>query len=168
MNAGTCAGVVGAVAWLLAPGSPAYGQEPATTVPATRAEAIAEARDDKLAELWPERQSPLVNKVNALVDAAYQIVRHVCLGSTVGYLRASTARGHGDFPPIDEAFTPEEIPGFGESTDYTRIGAFGYFERRASSSSAITRTRFTTSDIQSRIGKWAKNPTSRCRSLKTD
>jgi len=48
--------------------SPAIAQESGTEVPATRAEAIAEARADKVAELWPERQSPLVNRVNALLE----------------------------------------------------------------------------------------------------
>jgi hypothetical protein len=249
MNAGRQASSVAAVVLLLAIGSAARAQEPATSVPATRAETIAEARDDKLAELWPERQSPLVNKVNALVergfkegldsgrgvngpqivlggmrpgqgftaglgyrrsdlwqerlgyratgrgtfqraysfdfnldfqglrtertsmrwytkfesspdidfygpgnsspkedhtsyayddltsdfDAAYQAARHVRLGFTGGYLHARTGRGHDDFPPIDESFTPDEIPGFGESTDYTRIGAFVDFDFRDSS-----------------------------------
>ena len=41
-------------------------------MPTTRAEAIAEARDEKVAELWPERQSPLVNKVNALVERGFK------------------------------------------------------------------------------------------------
>ena len=41
-----------------------------------------------------------------------------------GYLHADTGRGHDDFPPIDEVFTPDEIPGFEQDTKFTRIGAF--------------------------------------------
>jgi outer membrane protein assembly factor BamA len=235
-----------AVVWLLVLLSPAFAQEP--SVPTTRAEAIAEARADKVAELWPERQSPLVNRVNGLVergfkegldsgrgvngpqivlggmrsgqgftaglgyrrsdiwqerlgyratargtfqgaylfdfdldfqgirtdrsslrwytkfesspdidyyglgntslqenhtsfgyddltsdfDAAYLPARHIRLGFTGGYLHARTGRGHDDFPPIDESFTPDEIPGFEQDTHYTRIGAFADFDFRDS------------------------------------
>ena len=41
---------------------PSYGQ------PTTRAEEIDEARRDKVAHLWPERQSPLVDFINKLMD----------------------------------------------------------------------------------------------------
>jgi len=248
MVAGRHVGGAALVVGLFLPGLPTYAQEPATNVPTTRAEAIAEARDEKVAELWPERQSPLVNKVNALVergfkegldsgrgangpqivlggmrpgqgftagvgyrrsdlwrerlgyratargtlqgaylldfdldfqglrtertsmrwytkfesspdidfygqgksspkenhtsyayddltsdfDAAFRAARHVRLGFTGGYLHAHTARGHDDFPPIDESFAPKDIPGFGESTDYTRMGAFVDFDFRDS------------------------------------
>jgi hypothetical protein len=232
---------------LLVGGSQASAQEP-PVVPTTRAEAIAEERNDKVAELWPERQSPLVNRVNGLVergfkegldsgrgvngpqivlggmrpgqgftaglgyrqsdlwrerlgyratargtfqgaylfdfdldfqglrtertsvrwytkfesspdidyygpgnsslkeartsfgyddltsdvDAAYLVARHVRVGFTAGYLHAFTERGHDDFPPIDETFPPDQIPGFGESTNYTRVGAFVHFDFRDS------------------------------------
>jgi hypothetical protein len=226
---------------LLAPAMPSFAQQPATDVPRTREEAIAAERADKLAELWPERQSPMVGRVNRLVerglkegldsgkgasgpqivlggmrpgqgfsaglgyrrsdlwnerlgyratargtlqggylfdfnldfqglrgeraairwytkyesspdidfyglgnaspkenrtsfeyndlttdvDAAYQALRHVELGFTAGYLGARTDRGHDDdFTPIDEAFSPEEIPGIAQDTHFTRIGAF--------------------------------------------
>ena len=215
-------------------------QQQPTEVPSTREEAIASERADKVAELWPERQSPMVDTVNRLVergfneglesgkgangpqivlggmrpgqgftagvgsrrsdlwaerlgyrgtargtfqgaylfdfnldfqglrsergavrwytkyesspdidfyglgntspevnhttfgyddfttdvDASYQALRHVRLGFTGGYLHADTGRGHDDFPPIDEVFTPDEIPGFEEDTKFTRIGAF--------------------------------------------
>jgi hypothetical protein len=36
--------------------------------PKTRAETIEDARRDKMARLWPERESPLVNQVNQLVE----------------------------------------------------------------------------------------------------
>ena len=240
--------VVCAVTWMLLFASPAIAQESGTEVPATRAEAIAEARADKVAELWPERQSPLVNRVNALLerglkegldsgrgvngpqivlggmrsgqgftaglgyrrsdlwrerlgyratargtfqgaylfdfdldfqglrtertslrsytkyessphidyygqgndsrqdrhtnygyddfssdfDAAYAVARHVRLGFTGGYLHAHAARGTSDRPPIDEVFTPDQIPGFERSTQYTRIGAFMDFDVRDS------------------------------------
>jgi hypothetical protein len=247
MNAGRYGLVVCAVALLLVGGSEVSAQEP-PGAPTTREEAIAEARADKVAELWPERQSPLVNRVNALVergfkegldsgrgangpqivlggmrpgqgftagvgyrqsdlwrerlayratargtfqgaylfdfdldfqglrtertfvrwytkfesspdidyygpgndspqeahtsfgyddltsdvDASYLVARRVRLGFTAGYLHAFTARGHDDFPPIDQSFPPDQIPGFGESTDYTRIGAFVYYDHRDS------------------------------------
>jgi hypothetical protein len=40
----------------------------AQTAPETRADVIRQARQEKEAELWPERQSPFVNQVNALVE----------------------------------------------------------------------------------------------------
>jgi hypothetical protein len=72
MVAGRHVGGAALVVGLFLPGLPTYAQEPATNVPTTRAEAIAEARDEKVAELWPERQSPLVNKVNALVERGFK------------------------------------------------------------------------------------------------
>ena len=247
MNAGRYEAVAGGVLWLLLASSYGYAQEP-PTVPSTRTDAIAEARADKVAELWPERQSPLVNKVNALVergvkegldsgrgvngpqivlggmrsgqgftaglgyrrsdlwqerlgyrgtargtfqgaylfdfdldfqglrtertslhwytkfesspdidyygpgnsspkeahtsyayddltsdfDAAFEVARHIRLGFTSGYLSTRTARGGDDFPPIDEAFPADQIPGFGETNHYTRIGAFAHFDFRDS------------------------------------
>ena len=40
----------------------------AQTEPQTRADVIRQERQEKEAELWPERQSPFVNRVNALVE----------------------------------------------------------------------------------------------------
>ena len=40
----------------------------AQTEPETRADVIRQERQEKEAELWPERQSPFVNRVNALVE----------------------------------------------------------------------------------------------------
>jgi outer membrane protein assembly factor BamA len=233
--------------WLLSATS-AFAQQPATDTPTTREQAIAGERADKVAELWPERQSPLVNRVNGLVekgfkegldsgrgvngpqivlggmragqgftagvgyrrsdlwrerlgfrstgrgtfqgaymfdfnldfqglrtertslrwytkfesspdidfyglgntspqenhttfgyddlttdfDAAYEPFRHIRLGFTGGYLHAHTSQGHDDFPPIDETFPPEEIPGFAQDTHFTRIGAFADFDFRDS------------------------------------
>ena len=48
--------------------SSASAQELETSTPTTRAEAIAEERAEKIASLWPERQSPMVARVNGLVD----------------------------------------------------------------------------------------------------
>ena len=39
-------------------------QEPGTTPPQTRAEAIGAERAEKIAELWPERQNAMVDLVN--------------------------------------------------------------------------------------------------------
>ena len=232
----TCA----ATLLLLATVTSVSAQQSAATTPTTREEAIAAERADKVAELWPERQSPMVDTVNRLVergfneglesgkgangpqivlggmrpgqgftagagyrrsdlwaerlgyratargtfqgaylfdfnldfqglrsertavrwytkyesspdidfyglgndtpqenhttfayddlttdvDASYQALRNVRLGFTAGYLHANSGHGHDDFPPIDEVFTPDEIPGFNEDTQFTRIGAF--------------------------------------------
>ena len=48
--------------------APVLAQEPATSPPQTRAEAIADERNAKVAELWPQRQSPMVDRMNALVE----------------------------------------------------------------------------------------------------
>ncbi len=50
----------------------AFAQEPGTEAPRTRAEAIEDERADKVAELWPERQSPMVNRVNGLVERGFK------------------------------------------------------------------------------------------------
>ena len=44
--------------------TPAAGQ----TEPQTRADVIRQERQEQEAELWPERQSPLVNQVNGRVE----------------------------------------------------------------------------------------------------
>jgi hypothetical protein len=235
------------VALFLSPAN-SFAQQGATPAPATREEAIAVERADKVAELWPERQSAMVDTVNRLaerglkegfdsgqgangpqivfggmrpgqgftagagyrrsdlwgerlgyratargtfqgaylfdldlnfhglqteraavswrtkfehspnidfcglgnttpnsnctsfgyddlatdVNASYQALRHLFLGFTAGYLHAHTAYGTDDFPPIDEVFSPEEIPGLGQDTQFTRIGAFSYFDLRDS------------------------------------
>ena len=66
------------------------------------------------------------------VDAAYQALRHLEVGFTTGYLHADSSRGHDDFTPIDELFPPDQIPGFNEDTQFTRIGAFVDFDYRDS------------------------------------
>jgi hypothetical protein len=66
------------------------------------------------------------------VDAAYKAFRHLDVGFTTGYLRANSGRGHDDFTPIDELFPPEQLPGFDEDTQFTRIGAFVDFDYRDS------------------------------------
>jgi Omp85 superfamily domain len=228
--------------------TPVFAQESASEAPGTRADAIAAARADKVAELWPERQSPMVNIVNGLVergfdegldsgrgvngpqvvlggmrpgqgftaglgyrrsdlwrerlgfrttargtfqgaylfdadldfhglktertslrwrskyesspnidfyglgnaspkenhtsfayqdltsdfDASYQAFRRVRLGFTGGYLDAHTEQGHGDYPPIDTTFPPEALPGFGQDTQFTRVGLFVDYDYRDS------------------------------------
>jgi len=47
-------------------------QEPTSDQPQTRAAAIADQRAAKVAELWPERQSPMVEKVNALAERGFR------------------------------------------------------------------------------------------------
>ena len=44
---------------------------PALTQPKTRTEEIEQIRRDKMARLWPERQSPLVDEVNKLVERGF-------------------------------------------------------------------------------------------------
>ncbi|HEY6615274.1 MAG TPA: BamA/TamA family outer membrane protein [Vicinamibacterales bacterium] len=66
------------------------------------------------------------------VDASYQALRHLEVGFTTGYLHADSSRGHDDFTPIDELFPPDQIPGFNEDTQFTRIGAFVDFDYRDS------------------------------------
>jgi len=233
---------------LLVLAAPVSAQQTGTNPPNTREEAIAAERADKLAELWPERQSPMVDTVNRLVergfkegldsgkgangpqivvggmrpgqgftagvgyrrsdlwserlgyrataratlqkaymfdfnldfqglktdrtavrwytkyesspdidfygignatpkenhtsfayddlttdvDAGYQAFRHLGVGFTLGYLQADSGRGHDDFTPIDELFPPEELPGFDEDTQFTRVGAFVDFDYRDS------------------------------------
>ena len=50
----------------------AGAQEPAADAPQTRAEVIADQRAAKVAELWPERQSGMVDKVNALAERGFR------------------------------------------------------------------------------------------------
>jgi len=53
---------------LLITGSTASAQELETSTPTTRAEAIAEEFAEKVASLWPERQSAMVPRVNGVVE----------------------------------------------------------------------------------------------------
>jgi len=229
--------------------APAFGQEPASEAPTTRAEAIAAKRADKVAELWPERQEAMVDLVDGLVErglkegldsgkgvnglqvilggmragqgasfgagyrrsdlfrehlgyrgtargtiqggymldfdldfeglhtertdvrwytkfehsphidyygagndtsndnrssfryddfssdfnASYTPVRHLRLGATGGYFHAHTGpSGEDDVSPINEAFPPATLFGFGQDTGYPRVGLFGYFDSRDS------------------------------------
>lgn len=66
------------------------------------------------------------------VDAGYEVLRHLGVGFTAGYVHADTGRGHDDFAPIDELFPPDALPGFDEDTQFTRIGAFVDFDYRDS------------------------------------
>ena len=66
-------------------------------------------------------------------DAAWGATRYLRLGVTGGYYQAHTrASGESGVPPIDEAFTPAELPGFGQDTQYTRVGTFAYLDSRDS------------------------------------
>src|SRR5262245_31394007 len=57
---------------LLVLAAPVSAQQDGTNPPTTREEAIAAERADKLAELWPERQSPMVDTVNRLVERGFK------------------------------------------------------------------------------------------------
>jgi outer membrane protein assembly factor BamA len=66
-------------------------------------------------------------------DGAWGPSRYVRLGLTGGYYQAHTATsGEEGIPPINENFTPEQLPGFGNDTEYTRLGTFAYFDSRDS------------------------------------
>ena len=66
------------------------------------------------------------------VDASYRALRHLDVGFTAGYLHADSGPGHDDFTPIDELFPPDQIPGYNQDTQFTRIGAFVDFDYRDS------------------------------------
>ena len=66
-------------------------------------------------------------------SAAFAPVRSLRLGLTGGYIHAQTAEsGESGVPPIEEAFPPAELQGFGEDTHFTRAGGFAYFDSRDS------------------------------------
>jgi hypothetical protein len=66
-------------------------------------------------------------------NASFELVRRFHVGGTGGYFQAHTApSGEDDVIPIDEAFPPASLPGFGEDTKYTRIGVFAYYDSRDS------------------------------------
>jgi outer membrane protein assembly factor BamA len=57
---------------LLTAAAPSLAQQPSPdSAPSTREEAIAAERAGKLAELWPERTSPMVDTVNRLVERGF-------------------------------------------------------------------------------------------------
>jgi hypothetical protein len=59
------------VSLILTTAVPCFAQQSTDAAPATREEAIAGERADKLAELWPERTSPMVDTVNRLVERGF-------------------------------------------------------------------------------------------------
>jgi hypothetical protein len=59
------------VSLVLAAAAPSLAQQPETAAATTREEAIAAERAEKLAELWPERTSPMVDTVNRLVERGF-------------------------------------------------------------------------------------------------
>ena len=66
-------------------------------------------------------------------NASFALTRRVRVGGTGGYFHAHTAEsGEDDVIPIDEAFPPASLPGFGADTKYTRIGVFAYYDSRDS------------------------------------
>lgn len=79
------------------------------------------------------RGSFLFDDFSSDFNASYQPARFFRIGATGGYFHAYTApSGEGGLAPIQETFTPEQLPGFGEGTDYTRVGVFAYIDSRDS------------------------------------
>jgi outer membrane protein assembly factor BamA len=80
-----------------------------------------------------DRSSFTFDDFSSDFNAAYEPARALRFGATGGYYHAHTATsGEDGVPPIDEAFPPETLPGFGEDTHYMRIGFFGYYDSRDS------------------------------------
>ena len=68
-------------------------------------------------------------------NASFELARRFHVGGTGGFFHAHTApSGEDDVVPINEAFPPDSLPGFGEDTKYTRIGVFAYYDSRDSRS----------------------------------
>ena len=57
---------------LVAVAVPSLAQQQPATGPTTREETIAAERNDKVAELWPERTSPIVDRANRLVERGFR------------------------------------------------------------------------------------------------
>jgi outer membrane protein assembly factor BamA len=67
------------------------------------------------------------------LNASFALTPRVHLGATGGYFDTHTApSGEDGVPPIDEAFSPDTLPGLGKDTNYTRIGFFAYYDSRDS------------------------------------
>jgi outer membrane protein assembly factor BamA len=79
------------------------------------------------------RTSYLFDDLSSDIDAGFKPGRRVRLGFTGGYYRAHTTdSGEEGLPPLSTAYPPPLAPGFNEDTQYTRIGAFAYFDTRDS------------------------------------
>ena len=79
------------------------------------------------------RASYLFNDFSSDFDAAIAPARSFRIGFTGGYYGAHTATsGEAGLPPIDELYPPEQLGGFDDDTQYTRIGAFAYLDSRDS------------------------------------
>jgi len=95
------------------------------------------------------RASYLFNDLSSDFSAAIAPVRVFRVGATGGYYRAHTAAsGDTDFPPIDEAFPPDRLMGFGKDTQYMRVGGFA-ISTRATRRRARARGRSWASGIAS-------------------
>jgi outer membrane protein assembly factor BamA len=67
------------------------------------------------------------------LNASFALTPRIRFGATGGYYRTHTAvSGEDGVPPIDQAYPPEDLPGLGEDTKYTRIGLFAYYDSRDS------------------------------------
>jgi outer membrane protein assembly factor BamA len=80
-----------------------------------------------------DRTSYRYDDLSSDFSGSFEPVRYLHFGAIAGYFQAHTAAsGEEGVPPIDEAFPPSAIPGFGVDTQYTRLGAFAYFDSRDS------------------------------------
>jgi outer membrane protein assembly factor BamA len=85
------------------------------------------------------RSSYLFDDTSSDLDAAWGPSRYVRLGLTGGYYQAHTrTSGESGVPPIDEAFTPAELPGFATDTQYMRLGVFAYADSRDSQTGPVS------------------------------
>src|SRR5262249_26893139 len=79
------------------------------------------------------RASYRFDDLSSDINAEFSLARMFHLGVTGGYYQAHTATsGESGLPPINDAFPPEQLTGFGEDTQYTRVGAFAYVDSRDS------------------------------------
>jgi outer membrane protein assembly factor BamA len=80
-----------------------------------------------------KRSSYVYDDFSSDFDGSLEPVHFLHLGVTGGYFHPHTAQsGEEGVPPIDEAFPAAQLRGFGEDTQYTRIGGFAYFDSRDS------------------------------------
>jgi len=63
--------------------------------------------------------------------AGYRVLTHLTLAGRFGYLRSSTGRGTDeDLPQLEDVFTPAQAPGYGETLEFWRYGAYGVLDFR--------------------------------------
>jgi hypothetical protein len=83
--------------------------------------------------LETNRSSYRYNDLSSDFSGELRLGRRFHFGATGGILHADTAAsGEDGVAPIDEAFTPESLPGFNQYAKYARLGLFAYFDSRDS------------------------------------